>query len=358
MKRQQTPWGQARGRWSRRRCIPAACICRFPRAGAGAGLGAVLAAILWMIPTAVLANHSVLIEGDQDFDGDGRIGLAEDLDSPPDFVFGTLSAAIGSQILSGRPGDLGSDPLPGSLAQNGKAIIVTSGRFFEQLQITGSVTLEAAPGVDATIDALLDSLDPRVRDFPQRNDFRSPQVMFPGVTIISPSNRPVVLRNLTVRNFDVGVSVGPASRVLLDQVRLEHNGRVGVLVGGFASIYRSSITSTGFRSFPSVPGQNLPEDFVTPTEMGMGILVVESGRADITDSSFVGNLTQIANRARSIASVQLTRVQTAGGFEDGLRLACRANTPSDPDAAEICVQSLLRLSLGIPEQSLDAPLTP
>ncbi|HYG82969.1 MAG TPA: hypothetical protein VD861_21410, partial [Pyrinomonadaceae bacterium] len=119
--------------------------------------------------TKVEANHPVYVEGNcdspspgttvlppgsegtcGDYDGDNRIGAAEDTDGA-DRIFGTLRAALGA----GTPAGTGVN-------HNGKIIIVTSGRFAELLVIgnpptgtsgegtasPGNVTIEAAPGVE------------------------------------------------------------------------------------------------------------------------------------------------------------------------------------------------------------------
>src|SRR5438552_3982322 len=90
----------------------------------------------------VSANHPVLVEGEQDFDGDGLIGDAEDVDNATDQVFGTITAALGSANAG--------------VNQNGRVVIVTSGRFLGTVNITaanGNVTLEGAPGVEANVEA-------------------------------------------------------------------------------------------------------------------------------------------------------------------------------------------------------------
>src|SRR6185503_9717894 len=63
------------------------------------------------------ANHPVLVEGEQDFDGDGRIGVMEDTDNATDRIFGTITTAL-----------LGMN---GGANANGLVLIVTSGRFPE-----------------------------------------------------------------------------------------------------------------------------------------------------------------------------------------------------------------------------------
>src|ERR687893_2103515 len=101
----------------------------------------------------VSANHPVLLEGNcdspvpgttivekgtcGDFDGDGRIGTAEDTDGA-DRIFGTLTAALGP----------GTGAAAGTGANfNGHIIIVTSGRFAENIQIVnpgGHIEIKAA----------------------------------------------------------------------------------------------------------------------------------------------------------------------------------------------------------------------
>lgn len=138
-----------------------------------------------MTNTFVSANHPVLVEGEADFDGDGRLGTAEDTDGD-DRIFGTITAALGAAN--------------GGANQNGRVTIVTSGRFHEQLIVSnanGNTTIEAAPGVEATIDAV--ATGTRAAQFSgSTNVVRQGQ---PGIIINSPNNRYVTLRNLVVRNW-------------------------------------------------------------------------------------------------------------------------------------------------------------
>src|SRR5687768_6335528 len=119
----------------------------------------------------VSANHPVLVEGNcdspvpgttivdlgncGDFDGDGRIGTAEDTDGA-DRIFGTLRAALGPG--TGAAAGTGAN-------NNGTITIVTSGRFAETLFIgqqgffpgkgnpnPANVIIQGAPGVSAEID--------------------------------------------------------------------------------------------------------------------------------------------------------------------------------------------------------------
>ena len=112
-----------------------------------------VAALTMAVMPSASANHAVLVEGEQDYDGDGLIGQADDNDNATDRIFGTITAALGAAN--------------GGAGQNGRVTIVTSGRFFESVTIaptTGNVTLEAAPGVEANVEAV--AVGDRVNDFP------------------------------------------------------------------------------------------------------------------------------------------------------------------------------------------------
>lgn len=224
----------------------------------------------------VSANHPVLVEGNcdspvpgttivtagtcGDFDGDGRIGTAEDTDGA-DRIFGTLKAALGP----------GSGAAAGTGANfNGKIIIVTSGRFAETLFIgdsglvpgegsanPGNVTIEAAPGVNADIDAVLQG-DPAGGNTARQGAT--------GITIAySATGQVVTLRNLQIRNWTAGVGIFLNSRVHIDGCRLENNRDHGVRISDNSRtvVSRSQIDATGRRipvSGPSVPGNGITVD--------------------------------------------------------------------------------------------------
>ena len=155
------------------------------------------AAAALMCPTAAWANHPVLVEGNcnnppagnpapvtpgqcGDYDGDGLIGTAEDADG--DRVFGTINGANAATATG--------------VNNNGTITIVTSGTFAEQVTLTGNVTLQAASGVDANIDAIL------------QGDPNSPtRETVPGIIVDAPSNRRVVIRNVGTRNWTSGIQV-------------------------------------------------------------------------------------------------------------------------------------------------------
>jgi hypothetical protein len=163
---------------------------------------AVVALVLGgLAPIPVQAVHQVLIEGEQDFDGDGLIGAAEDTDGR-DFVFGTITAALGADN--------------GGLAQNGKATIVTSGRFNESVMITGQVFLQGAPGVEADIEGFV---PPAAGPGDRRGA--------PGVIInTSGSSLPnpvVTLKNLSIRNWTDGVRIMGGAKVNIIDCVIENN---------------------------------------------------------------------------------------------------------------------------------------
>ena len=234
-------------------------------------LSLVFAASVWN-QHSVSANHPVLVEGELDFDGDGLVGLAEDTDNGNDRIFGTINAALGAAN--------------GGAAQNGRVTIVTSGRFREIVSITaanGNVTLEAAPGVEADIDAVV--AGDRSNQFPVTNNNGAQAA--PGIVVDAPANRSVTIRNIVSRNWTDGIRIRGTSRVTLDNVRVENNVNNGIDVSGSArvSITNSQINYSGFRAgatgdFPSAA--NVP----TP---GNGISFRESSSGSVTSSSVTGS---------------------------------------------------------------------
>ena len=188
----------------------------------------------------VAANHPVLVEGNcnvppvgsspvitpgtcGDHDGDGLIGTAEDMDG--DRVFGTVAGALGAAGAN----------------QNGRVVIVTSGTFAEVVNLTaanGNVTLEAAAGVDASIDAVL-----------QGDPGSAGRQNAPGILVNAPVDRIVTIRNLMSRNWTDGVRIQGSSRVFIDNVRVEHNVNHGIRVSDAAraTINAANVSGTGFR---------------------------------------------------------------------------------------------------------------
>ena len=185
-----------------------------------------------------LANHPVLVEGERDFDGDGRIGVDEDNDGL-DQVFGTINAALGAANRGAN--------------QNGHVIIVTSGRFLEIVNITaanGDVTLQAAPGVQAEIEAV------RAGDAAGNTQRQAA----PGIIVNSPGNRIVTIRNIVSRNWTDGILVSGNSRVIIDNCRVEHNKDYGIHVMGSAkvTITNSQVIGSGFRNGAGIVNTPMP----------------------------------------------------------------------------------------------------
>jgi Right handed beta helix region len=279
---------------------------RAARLGAFALLAATLfvGAAFWGAP-ATSANHPVLVEGNcdspvpgtvnvptvpgvggstsggicGDFDGDGRIGTAEDTDGA-DRIFGTINAALGPG--TGAAAGTGAN-------QNGRITIVESGRFSEIIYIgqnitgpggpgiavPGNVTLEAAPGVSAVIDAVFQG-DPVGGNNSRQNST--------GISIVYQSNggsRVVVLRNLTIRNFNIGVFITNNSRVHIDDCNLENNFTHGIRVSGTSRVMvtNTQVTATGFRVGTVAPEVN----------GGQGLAVEQSAQVRIANSDFTHN---------------------------------------------------------------------
>jgi parallel beta-helix repeat protein len=226
----------------------------------------------------VSANHPVFVEGNcdspvpgttivtagtcGDYDGDGRIGTAEDTDGA-DRIFGTLKAALGPG--TGAAAGTGAN-------NNGRITIVRSGRFAESLLIgqtipqypdqgsanPGNVTIEAAPGVEANIDAVLQG------DPVGGNTARQAGI---GIVIFNGYNQGngttvVTLRNLVIRNFARGIFSQGSPRINIDNCRIENNRDYGIHLteATRAVISNSQIQSNGFRipvSGPSTPGAGI-----------------------------------------------------------------------------------------------------
>ncbi len=285
--------------------------------------------------TRVEANHPVLVEGNcdapmpgttlvapgtcGDFDGDGRIGTAEDTDGA-DRIFGTLNAALGPG--TGAAAGTGAN-------HNGKIIIVASGRFAEILAIgnplvangpgstnPGNVTIEAAPGVEANIDAVFDG-DPA-----GGNNSRQGKI---GITInYSPSfsGRVVTLRNLAIRNFLIGVDTVGNSRVNIDNCRFENNSRTNLRVRGASQVVvtNSQIQSAGFR-IGSV---------AAPGEPGDGIQMMRGAKLRIADTTIAHNRGAGINNSATAADVVLFKV---GTFYNNPNITGSVTIAPDPNYA-------------------------
>lgn len=225
----------------------------------------------------VSANHPVLVEGNclgdgsaqrttvppgtcGDFDGDGRIGTAEDNDTPFDRVFGTINAANGATGVN----------------NNGTITIVTSGTFPEVVTITGNVTLQAAPGVTANLDGVLQG-DPG-------STARQAQ---PGIIVNAPANRYVVIRNILSKNWTSGIQINGESRVAIENCRLENNVEYGIEVTGNArvAISNTEVHASGFRLNP------ITGDFPTTStpDPGKGIEFDDNSSGSIFGTTVSGS---------------------------------------------------------------------
>lgn len=196
--------------------------------------GCVALAALALSSTA-LANHTVLVEGEADYDGDNMIGADEDGDG--DQVFGTIGAAVAG------------------VSDNGRVMIVTSGRFFEQVMLKGNgvTVLEAAPGVDAIIEAFNAGGDAGA------NDTRQQQ---PGIIVSTDGSFPIEIRNIVSRNWTDGILVDGSSRVTIDDVRVDSNVNYGIHVTHSAKVVvtNSQVNSSGYRrsgSLGATPGGDI-----------------------------------------------------------------------------------------------------
>ena len=296
---------------------------------------------LLAIPGMALANHAILVEGELDYDGDGVVGTAEDTDGV-DGVFGTISAALGSANIGA--------------GQNGEIIIVTSGRFPETVNITGPVTLEGAPGVEADIEAFLAPTDPRLTEAGDTNPMGGNQTRAtaPGIIVnvdpnqIVSSGRPVVIRNISSRNWTDGIRV-VNGLVKIENVRIEHNTNNGIVVmnNSRVAIVNSSIDSTGFRingTLGMFPQVNLPAP-------GFGVNFMDKSTGDIQRTSITNNFSFGLSTAGTVGlrDVFLRDLQVFGnlftepGNEKILQDACRQATNRNLDEADVCTLFFARM---------------
>ncbi len=266
---------------------------------------ATAAAALLLAPALASANHPVLVEGELDFDGDGVVGLTEDDDG--DAVFGSINRALGAAPAIG---------------QNGTVVIVTSGRFPEVVTITGQVTLEAAPGVDAQIDAFLVPADARLNEFPTAQADPFALQARPGIIINAPPSRHVIIRNVGIVNWTDGIIIQGQSNVLLENVRSEHNISNGINIQDQAvvTIKNSQVTANGFRLNPRTgdfPG------VVAPTP-GLGISLGAQTVTAIRDSTITGNF------LAGIAAAAGARLSLSDSLVFGNNRVAQLGVPTPP----------------------------
>lgn len=260
---------------------------------------------------AALANHAVFVEGNcaggpssgsvpagacGDYDMDGRIGVLEDTD-PPDNVFGTLNVALGPNGVNG----------------NGRVIIVKSGTFTEAVNAvtnaainitlgTGHIQIEAAHGVEANIDAVL----PGNPD--GNNNVRQEAI---GLNISGPAGSSVTLRNLTVRNWMIGMRMGGAVRVKVEHCHFDNNRDYGIQVQNSSRITmnNSEIAHTGRRQ-----GSNP----VPSPGAGTGIQFADTSGGYLNDS-VITNSTRfgVQNTAGNVVLCHVALSDNDGGNTSG-----------------------------------------
>ncbi len=251
-------------------------------------LGLVLSALA--VASPALANHPVFVEGNcfgpgsgmtatglmnspvlngtcGDYDGDGRIRMAEDLDG--DNNFGTINAALAA------------------VAQNGRVTIVANGTFPEVVVLKptegGNVSLEAARGVDANIDAVV-----------QGEPGNEERATRPGIVIRGCDECRTIVRNVMVRNWRVGILVRRDAHAILDEVRVENNLDYGIHAVGRSrvTITDSDVSATGFRKGTAGVGEADP---------GRGVEFEDRSRGSIVDTTVSGSADagiSVLNRAR------------------------------------------------------------
>ena len=224
--------------------------------------------------TPALANHTVLVEGQLDFDGDDLLGTEEDEDG--DQVFGTLNGGLNG------------------VGFNGRVTVVTSGQFNEQVRIepAGVTVLEGAPGVSVNIEAFT------APDVPAN----ATRQVIPGVIVEGDGSFPVEIRNVISRNWGVGFVVRGSARVTLDRVFADSNADAGIRVSQTAAVLinDSQITANGVRN-SGTEGFDVPAD-IAP-DSGEGIRFSGNSSGFIVD-------TQVAHNAgEGIALGSNTQVQ-------------------------------------------------
>jgi hypothetical protein len=211
-----------------------------------------------------------------DHDGDGLIGVAEDEDM--DNNFGTINAALAA------------------VGQNGTVTVVEHGTFPETVRLQpvegASVTLEAAPGVRANLDAVV-----------QGQAGNAERATRPGIYVKGCAACRVTVRNLAIRNFTRGVNVVGRSRVVLQRLRVDGNLHYGISAVDRSriAIHGSSVNATGYRKDAAGVAKARP---------GIGIRIGEEARA------FIGYTQVTYSRSAGIKArrsrVELRRVDTFG----------------------------------------------
>ena len=187
-------------------------------------------------------------------------------------------------------------------------MIVASGTYPEIVAITaanGNVTLEAVPGVEANIDAVLQG-----DATPPGNAGRQDA---PGIVVNAPSDRHVVIRNIVSRNWRSGIRVLGDSHVTIDGVRIENNTDYGIEVrdNAAASITESDVQATGRRVgglTPSSPMNDFPRAAMPMPGAGISFSDDSSGTVwdtSVTDSFRAGIRADSGRQDVCVAQVNL-----------------------------------------------------
>jgi len=258
---------------------------------------ACVAAFVILGAMSAFANHPVFVEGNclgdgtaartlvppgtcGDYDGDGRIGTAEDMDAPFDRVFGTINAANSATGIN----------------NNGTITIVASGIFPETITILGNVVLQAAPGVEANIDAVL-----------QGEAGSGGRQNAPGIIVNSGFfDHSIVIRNITSKNWTSGIRVMRNSRVAIENCRLENNVNYGIeiLDNARVTISDTEVHGTGFRisAVGMFPAVNAPMP-------GIGIEFDDNSSGTVFSTTVSGSFsTGISDVSSGSVCVSLTNV--------------------------------------------------
>jgi hypothetical protein len=261
------------------------------RATVGAALSLAMVGTGLVATTPAWANHPVYVEGNclgpgagtaatglqtspvspgtcGDYDGDGNIGDAEDNDG--DNNYGSIGAAVDA------------------VGNNGRVTIVANGIFPEVVRLapTGgaNISLEAAPGVDANIDAVV-----------QGQPGNAERQQAPGIVIDGCDDCRVTVRNVMTRNWTDGVLILGRSHVALDEVRAENNINYGIHASSRArvAIRNSDVNATGFRADANGPATPNP---------GTGIRFAGRSKGSVYDTtvtgSFLAGISGIGDRVK------------------------------------------------------------
>lgn len=267
-----------------------------------------IASAAFVFSLSSFANHSVIVEGETDFDGDGVFSdLAEDTDG--DNVFATFGAALAD------------------INNNGLITCVTSGRFGEAIIVPtpgnsnvngGNVTVEAAPGATCVIEAFFQGNDARAAlfnvDTETVGDANVRRQNAPGAVIDTPANTQVTLRNLVIANWTDCVAITGDSRVLLENITCNNNIGIGVVAdtNAFVNLKNSTIVSQGFRQTGGNAGQNFPTS------------AVDNGDGTFSDSNTPANIVDFDGRGvvcAGASTCRITNTTVSGSCRDGLTQA-------------------------------------